>query len=268
MTDPPSLSHALGEMDPVTLDEVMRLADLQVRLDRKYLVPVHLANQLLNEFAGSLKALEIESRRAFAYESTYFDTPDMLAYRLHARDRPLRFKVRTRAYLDSTTAMVEVKTEGSRGRTVKARAQHPFEARDQLTPAALRFVRAQLESHVIAAEALCLSATVVTAYSRSTLVDPSEHYRVTLDADLTFADTETTISGPADMVLVESKSPSRPTPVDRWLWRHKVRPVSVSKYCVGAAALNPSLPASRWARVLRRHFDWEPASPADVGASA
>jgi hypothetical protein len=33
-----------------------------------------------------------------------------------------------------------------------------------------------------------------------------------------------------------------------------VRPVSVSKYCVGVAALHPELPSNPWRRTLRRYF--------------
>jgi hypothetical protein len=31
--------------------------------------------------------------------------------------------------------------------------------------------------------------------------------------------------------------------------------VAVSKFCVGMAALDPTLPANKWNRILRRHFD-------------
>lgn len=251
---------AVDTLVPISLDEVMRLADLQVRLDRKYLVPAHHAAGLVRELGGSLAALEIEGRRCFGYESVYFDTPDLLAYRLHARGRPRRFKVRTRTYLDSGFCVVEVKTEGSRGRTVKVRAEHPVADRDRLTPGALDFVHAQLRvlMNDLCADRMPLEATVVTAYSRRTLVDPDGHQRLTLDTDLEFRRGGRAVTGPAGLVLVETKSPSRPTAADHWLRWNRMRPVSVSKYCLGAAALDTTLPASRWSRVLRRHFDWEP----------
>jgi hypothetical protein len=34
-----------------------------------------------------------------------------------------------------------------------------------------------------------------------------------------------------------------------------VRLEAVSTLCVGMAALDPSLPANKWNRILRRHFD-------------
>jgi hypothetical protein len=45
--------------------------------------------------------LEIDGARSFAYDSTYFDTPDLDAYLLAATRRRRRFKVRTRTYVDS-----------------------------------------------------------------------------------------------------------------------------------------------------------------------
>ena len=33
-----------------------------------------------------------------------------------------------------------------------------------------------------------------------------------------------------------------------------VRPASVSKYCVGVAALHPELPSNPWHQTLRRYF--------------
>lgn len=43
-----------------------------------------------------------------------------------------------------------------------------------------------------------------------------------------------------------------------------IRHLSMSKYCVGIALLHPHLPANRWNRVLRNHFDWDRA-PAAAG---
>ena len=47
-------------------------------------------------------------------------------------------------------------------------------------------------------------------------------------------------------------------PIDRALRSLGSRPVSLSKYCVGMAVLDPRLPANRWNRELRTYFDWSP----------
>ena len=65
--------------------------------------------------------LDIDGRRVFGYESTYFDTPDCEQYRAHRQGRRRRYKVRSRSYVDTGLSMFEVKTKGLRGATVKHR---------------------------------------------------------------------------------------------------------------------------------------------------
>ena len=52
------------------------------------------------------------------------------------------------------------------------------------------------------------------------------------------------------MAIVESKTAGPPSPVDRILWSMGHRPVCVSKFGTGLAALYPELPANRWRRAL------------------
>jgi hypothetical protein len=35
-----------------------------------------------------------------------------------------------------------------------------------------------------------------------------------------------------------------------------IRPIGVSRYCLGTALLHPELAANRWNRERRRHFGW------------
>ena len=84
--------------------------------------------------------------------------------------------------------------------------------------------------------------------------------RITCDAGLACTDPDGSTAVMRDAVLVESKSAGRPSAIDRWLWRHGQRPVTISKFCVGVAALHPELPANKWNRTLRRFFDCGVAS--------
>jgi hypothetical protein len=54
---------------------------------------------------------------------------------------------------------------------------------------------------------------------------------------------------------VESKSTGVGS-ADRALAGRGVRPVSLSKYCVGIALTRPGATANRWNRILRREFGW------------
>ena len=57
-----------------------------------------------------------------------------------------------------------------------------------------------------------------------------------------------------DRLLIETKSAGAAVTADRLLWSLGHRPESMSKYCIGMAGLDPTLPANRWNRPLRRHF--------------
>lgn len=263
-----ALRRGAAGLPPISLDQVLSVAELQSRVDRKYLVPPAEFERLLDGGNPHLRVLEIDGLRAFRYESVYFDTPDYAAYRHSATGRRSKFKVRTRTYVDSEQCMLEVKTEGGRGNTVKERMPYPLEHRERLAPEGEAFVAARIE---LPGGAESLSPVLRTRYSRMTLVDLAEGTRVTCDARL-----ECTAPGGEgslmdDHVLIEVKSLGGVTDVDRRLWAMGQRPVRISKYCVGLAMVHRHLPANRWNRTLRRYFGWTPdrgSAPQVVGSAS
>jgi hypothetical protein len=238
----------------ISLAKVLERAELQVRFDRKYFVPAPDFVPLAELLDGQLQALEIDRRRSFHYESRYFDTPDFLTYREHGADRPFRFKVRTRSYLDSGETMFEVKLGRPDGRTIKRRLTYPFDRRDQITSAASRHLSAALRAagRKLPRE---LAPTCVTLYRRTTFLTADSSTRITVDHDLAFRDADGAADGPEDLVLVEVKSAAETTQVDRALNALGIDPVRISKYCVGVALLRPELPSGPWDALLERHFD-------------
>jgi hypothetical protein len=259
----------LGWLAPVSLDELMALADLQTRRDRKYLVPRPLIDRLIDEVGAGGRVLTIDGIRSFRYESVYFDTADLVSYLGAARRRPHRFKVRTRTYLDTGGCMLEVKTRDARRRTVKHRHPYDIEHRAELTDTGRRFT-ASIDHTAPAVDQL--RPVLTTLYRRTTLVlaDVHAQARVTIDLDVTWeALRPVRRNGPgrpdghrarlSHLALVETKTLGPPCAADRALWRQGHRPVTISKYCTGLAALRPYLPANKWNRVLRHHCDWFPA---------
>lgn len=250
---------ALADLEPIDLAEVDRTAALQTRVDRKYLVPVDLVDGLLAEATPGARVLVVDSRAELDYASVYFDTPDLAAYRAAAARRRHRFKVRTRCYLDSGTTVLEVKTRGGRGQTVKRRTTHGSRP-TRLDGAARDFVAATLGDLLPEAPLL---PTLATSYRRTTVVDPRVPMRVTIDTGLRCTDLsggtraegdarDRGVRGQVALVgraIVETKSGGRPTPADRWLWAHGYRPLALSKYAVGVAAVR-GLPGNHWRRAL------------------
>ncbi|WP_439592076.1 polyphosphate polymerase domain-containing protein [Microbacterium sp.] len=248
----------LARFAPVGLDELVAEASLLTRVDRKYVVPRPVIDRLLGELDAGSRVLEIDGARDFAYESVYFDTPDLLSFRMAAQPRRRRFKLRTRTYLDIGTAYLEIKTRGARGATVKERSAYAAEHRAMLTITARDDAAAAFDAiGVDAGRADDLDATLVTRYRRATLL--SAHGRATVDTDLAWVEPGGAGFTLPHLAIIETKSEGAASAVDRLLWRAGCRPATVSKYATGLAALHPELPRNRWARLLRGTF-----SPAAV----
>ncbi|SDQ52206.1 polyphosphate polymerase domain-containing protein [Microbacterium sp. cf332] len=248
-------SDALDRFGVVALDEMVAEAALLARVDRKYVVPRAELDPILRTMDPATRVLEIDCARRFAYESVYFDTPDLLSFRMAAHPRRRRFKLRTRAYLDTDTAFLEIKTRGARGTTVKERSAYDLELRSTLTDVAREEVTAAFVAiGVDPGRADELEATLVTRYSRSTLLAPDGSARATIDTGLRWDGLNGAGFTLPGLAIVETKSPSSASAIDRLLWRSGHRPVSVSKYATGLAALRSELPRNRWDRLLRGAF--------------
>lgn len=245
------MAGALSGLPSVSLDEVLAEAALQVRVDRKYLVPIGTFVELVARLRDRFAVLEIDGRRSFRYESVYFDTPSHQLYRQHVQRRRHRYKVRTRSYLDSGECSFEVKLKSNRSETVKSRMPYSPADRGRLTGPAREFLGEQLRAAYGLAVDEGLRPSLITTYRRSTLVDPVEHARMTCDVGLRFFDAGKSIAVLPDTVLVESKTAGRAGVADRVLRELRVRPIHVSKYCVAAALLNPDLRSNPWHRTVR-----------------
>ena len=303
---PTSAPLSTDHLASTSLAELNSAAGLLTRVDRKYLVPLERAQELVGGLTSEARVLDIDGRRRFSYASTYFDTPGLEAFMLAARKRRRRFKVRTRTYLDTGLCFLEVKTRGARGTTVKRRmSYHPDDA-SRLTGSGRAFVAACLASTgvtgpaVARAVAAALRPVLATTYERTTLHLPDAEARATIDTALTWrrltpgARTRTTAAGAeapqalrpahltaaiddgepvavAGVAVVETKNPATPSPADRVLWDAGHRPARISKYATGMALLHPELPANRWYRTLTHEladlFGTDRSSLESIGAT-
>ena len=136
----PRLRELLDHLPAIELGDLESAAALLTRRDRKYVVPAETAEHLVAALDGRCRVLEIEGRRRFRYESVYFDTPGRASYLGAARRRPRRYKVRTRAYLDTGHCALEIKTRGAHGQTIKQQHDHQIDRRDRLDAEAREIV--------------------------------------------------------------------------------------------------------------------------------
>lgn len=234
-----SALERLGSVDLAALDATV---PLRVREDRKHVVALATLEALLERLTPTHAALEIGGRRAFTYDSVYFDTDTLLTARAHVQRRRRRFKCRSRLYVDSGMCAFEVKVRGPRGETVKHRM--PYDPADHgvLTPAARAFVAEHADQRPD------LAPVLRTTYTRTTLAGPAE--RVTIDLALSF--------GAARLrdgwAIVETKSARGAGVADRELLRLGSRPVSLSKYVVGTGLTRMPQPPNDTRRIARRYF--------------
>ena len=278
-----ALNSILARLETIGLTELNERASMLTRVDRKYLVPLTCAQNLVDGLAPHARVLAIDERRRFSYTSTYFDTPGLEAFMFAARKRRRRFKVRTRTYLDSGLCFLEVKTNGSREATVKDRFKYDPDDADRITPDGHLFVIERLvESGTCSSdEARTIADALVpvmdSTYSRTTLHLPHDEARATFDTQLTWD-----LFGPDGKRLgqgvmvdhlnvVETKNPSTASPTDRLLWHQGHRPARISKYATGMALLHPELPANRWYRTLTHEladlFGTDRSSLESIGAT-
>lgn len=240
----------IATLPAITLDALNGLAELQTRVDRKYLVAADRADRALRSVSDRLAVLDIDGARSFRYDSLYFDTPELISYRAAATRRRRRFKVRVRRYVDAGRCTLEIKTRGGRGETVKTRCDHEPDRIEALDPDAQRYIDLVLGADGVARQ---LQPVLWTTYLRSTLVDVTDRSRITLDRQLAAS-----LAGPqaqwralTDALVIETKSSAGATPLDRALWAAHTRPVAISKFAIGMAIHHPDLPSNRWSRLLR-----------------
>lgn len=242
---------SLAMLPPVSLAELIATADLQTRLDRKYVVPADVIDGVLRRAGDGARVLQIDGERSFCYRSTYFDTTDLAGFHGAATRRRRRFKVRTRRYPDGQ-CYLEVKTRDGRGRSVKQRVPHPLSSAEQIREGDLATVRAELSmAGIDPAGVGTLLAVSRTRYTRATILLPASGARVTVDRELVWCDMAGRELRLAELAIVETKSPSAPSSVDRALWRCGYRPRAISKYATGMTLLFPELAANRWHRIRR-----------------
>lgn len=247
-----AMADAVAGRSGISLADVVENAALQTRVDKKFLLTPEQFTEFTDRLGPEFSVMQIDGLRTFQYRSTYFDTPDFEQYVAHRQGRRRRYKVRSRTYVESELCMFEIKTKGLRGATVKHRREQPMADANVLTPANREFT-AQVLAEEYGQKVPDLKPALHNAYRRATLVDPVDGERVTCDVDLRFADANGAVYGP-DMVIVETKSADGRGISDAALASLNIRPVSMSKYCLGVATLNPELPANKWARLLKRYW--------------
>ena len=239
------MKEILRQFKPITLAE-MSSVKLMNRTDTKFVTTRTQLERLLVMARDDYYAQEIDGERNMLYDTTYFDTQNFDMYSQHQHGYACRQKIRFRTYVSSNLQFMEVKTKNNHGRTKKKRIEvtdmdlNDPEKREFLGRV-LRFDVDQLQAHTH------------NFFHRVTLVNNAKTERLTIDTQLEFNNLltgEHLDMGP--LVVIELKRDGLVfSPVLEMLRQLHIHPHGFSKYCMGAALTNETLPQHRFKQKLR-----------------
>lgn len=244
------LTDVLTQLPPITLEE-MDAISLMNRIDTKYTTTMPVLEEILREAARcGYRALVTEGTNVCSYNSTYFDTSSLKMFLDHRNRKLTRQKVRTRVYLNSGLTFLEIKRKNNQGRTKKKRIPIPPEAFPDFRPFPEAAAYLQAQSAFAAEE---LSPSLETAFDRITLVNPEMTERLTIDTSVRFHNNRNGCDASlGDGVVIELKQDGRAmSRMKEILLGKRVKPVRVSKYCIGTVLTDPHCRPGRFKLKIR-----------------
>lgn len=215
-------SLSLAQMEDIKLME---------RVDKKFAIPLDILPLILGQLEPVYYIQEIEGRRSFDYVTLYYDTSNYEMYKQHQNGKLNRLKIRTREYVNSNLCFLEIKRRSNKGVTKKIRIINSY-PNSIATPDCSSFIT----SNTPYCPAF-LEAKIWCIYKRITLIDKEKTERLTIDYDLSFKNIHTgkNITLP-EMVIIELKKGQMTySPVLSYLNQQRIKPMNISKYCIGVA---------------------------------
>ena len=244
------MPETLHKFSPIFLEE-MDSIKLMNRIDSKYLTDEATLVQVLEDAAAAgYRALEAEGTKISPYNSIYYDTPSLKTFLDHHNRRLTRQKVRTRVYVNSGDAYLEIKRKNNKGRTKKKRIGIPLEEMEDFS-ADKEAVTYLAEHSEFTADQL--SPVLSTAFDRITLVNPAKTERITIDIHLMFNNFRTGKKASLlDAVIIELKQDGRAgSQMKGILLDNRVKPVRVSKYCMAVTLTDNNVKSGRFKEKVR-----------------
>jgi hypothetical protein len=233
-----NLVDILQNFDPISLKE-MDGVKLLKRTDTKYLLSLTELKAILPQLLDDYKVLEIGERRISSYQTTYLDTEEKTYFHQHHQGRYKRHKVRFRSYKDSGATYLEVKLK-QKGQTNKKRIS--VQKDDDFSTEEQAFLKKWIPEHHSE-----LKHSLKNQFQRITLVNKNLPERLTIDLNLSFEYNNKEIAL-SDHVVLELKQEkfNRKSFILTLLRLKGLRPIRVSKYCMGLLLLEDNLKYNRF----------------------
>ena len=202
-------------------------------------------------------AQEIDGKRIATYDTMYYDTDTLDMYIRHHDRHLVRQKIRVRQYVESNLTFLEIKRKNNKGRTKKKRIVVPgFDINGETFGQGKRSLWS-VEDFIAAKSRYCwseLSPHLSTRFHRITLVNKAKTERLTIDMDLVW---ENVLTGETktypNLVIVELKRDGNvPSLMTDIMLNNRIKPLKISKYCIGTALTTPGLKKNRFKAKIRK----------------
>jgi hypothetical protein len=228
-----NIEQLLSNFDSHNLDDLHH-ANLQDRVDSKFILPLAFLPILLKAARNYYSVLEINGKRTSNYFNQYFDTQEMNFYKDHHNGKLNRFKVRKRTYLDTQTQYLEVKFKNNHKRTVKSRIR------------CSNNVQSDDNNHSFIKQHLGYDFTQLSisqqgGYQRIALANEAIPERITIDFNLWYQSSAGQDRLDLDgffIVELKQQKHSKNSPFYQLMPHHYFAPTAFSKYCIGCVLLN------------------------------
>lgn len=239
------------EMGTITLEEMCSVK-LMNRIDTKYVASEAMVMELLRKTAKYGYRAQVHGGVIAArYDTRYFDTESREMYVVHHNRQLTRQKIRTRHYEDGSATYLEVKNKNNRGRTKKKRIEIPVDDLMDFVgnSEALSFIEPLARYNIKS-----LSPAIATRFVRITIVNPELTERITIDLNLEFTDLRSGATGKIEgMSIIEIKQDGNiRSKAKDILNTLRVKPMRISKYCLGTALTVEGIKRNRMIEKIRR----------------
>ncbi len=249
------IEKILQQFIPITLQE-MDSVKLMNRIDTKYVVSLEVLPDILEKAKDEYFVQDIDGIRLATYDTVYYDTDSLDMYIRHHDRQLVRQKIRVRQYVDSDLTFLEIKRKNNKGRTKKKRIIVPDFG---ITSSTIGHGKEDIAvADFIAAKSRYtwddISPKLRTSFRRITLVNKAKTERLTIDLALVWENFVSGISKTySDLVIIELKRDGNMlSPMLSIMLSERVRPLKISKYCVGTAITNPNIKRNRFKSKIRK----------------
>ncbi len=215
---------SLSEMDTVKLMK---------RVDTKFAISEKDFKNVFVNLKDEYNVLEVKNDKYSEYESLYFDQSDLIFYKDHHRGKANRLKIRIRKYKSNELSFLEVKKK-HKGQTIKSRIPSKSWS-EGFTSKEREFLSQLYPNHSN------LIPSLENKFIRITLVHKENIERLTFDLNLSYKKDGQTIEL-ENLVVCELKQEkiNRLNSFYNEMKKKLVRPLRVSKYCLGIMEFHSS----------------------------